>query len=374
VGKDNCRYTEGDNIDFVFAGDGKHGWISRSGHNYVFGFATREDFVSVRLDIGKVPFELPTADGKRVFDHGLSVKLVDFQPKFPMEVLKHTDSEGNVLITVVKDGNVLQDITKRFGSDMEGSFRRWREGELDFDGQLSMQIQDSLGSNFHITWPGVSFVRTPIPLYQNPWFVTLAAFLGIALLVAGALLVLRPLPRVSSWSPFACWVLSGALTQLPGLDKWLYPTVLLGMLAGTLLLAFGWGLCSARAFRMLCRAEPFSYLSPAALRLGFVRRRLFAEYAKAVQKQLQRSRGEANNEVYVPLAAKIQATDVPARISLQPAQEICALLTHRDLDARQHVLLESAGGLGKSALLREVVRLALEQFRQDPCSPLPVFW
>jgi hypothetical protein len=127
-------------------------------------------------------------------------------------------------------------------------------------------------------------------------------------------------------------------------------------------------------FQVLSRAELFRQLASLALFLPQARRRLFAVYAsKTLVPKLNQAREDALHEEY----AVIPATGEGGRESWQrelrlPAEEIVRMLTERD-GSSAHVLIESPGGRGKSALVREVARLLLESFLADPGNPLPIY-
>ena len=81
---------------------------------------------------------------------------------------------------------------------------------------------------------------------------------------------------------------------------------------------------------------------------------------------------QANGEVFVELSSQVTeyaGPEVPPSASERTAEQLCLLLVHE----RAHLLLQCAGGRGKSALLRQLVRLSLARFDRQPASPLPVF-
>jgi hypothetical protein len=140
-----------------------------------------------------------------------------------------------------------------------------------------------------------------------------------------------------------------------------------------LLLCFVFGLFSPRVFRQLGKMEPFNRVSPVALQFGFVRRRLFAEYLAELESELRHRRSGTNNEVYVPIPAEVLTDQGARELVVEPALPLCRHLTDRDLSERRNIFIESPGGRGKSALMRQIVQLAIDQFKVDPCSSLPVF-
>src|SRR5262249_22463539 len=92
-----------------------------------------------------------------------------------------------------------------------------------------------------------------------------------------------------------------------------------------------------------------------------------------VRNQLRRDKRQAKNETYVAIPAYIRSHDRPE--SVQEADPAGAILRFvaGDADQRGHVIIEAPGGRGKSALLRELVCRAIDQFEKSPgSSPLPV--
>jgi hypothetical protein len=360
-------------ISIYLAGDGQHRWIAALNSSYASGHGVADDIKKARLRVGQTTFDLASAGKLEIAGDPGKVELLDLQ----LGSGESWDS-GNLHLSVVGAGKTIFPSTSTHSSDPQALKTwscNWEEGEPDprQTYRLVLALRNDLGSDLRITWPEAVFVASGPPWYRNKWLVTVAVFLGIAVVAGVAFLVLRPLPALSSWSPLLFWLLGAAGTRLPDLDKWLYPGVLLLLLGATLVACFGLGLVSPSAFRLLCRVEPFNKLSPVALRFGFVRRRLFAEYVGWLEWQLKLLRADAgNNEVYVPIPATLGADPSSTTLLAEPALEICRRLTAAEPAQRCNVLLQAPGGRGKSALLRQVVQLAVARFKTNPHSPLPV--
>jgi hypothetical protein len=137
-------------------------------------------------------------------------------------------------------------------------------------------------------------------------------------------------------------------------------------------LCAGLGLLSPAVFRRLVFTHPFSWAAAPLLRWPAFRRRFFASYVRQLRRRVDVSSAHANGEVYVELsshATEHAGPGVPPTTSERTAEELCTLLSRE----RAHLLIQCAGGRGKSALLRQLVRLSLERFEKQPASPLPVF-
>jgi hypothetical protein len=242
---------------------------------------------------------------------------------------------------------------------------------------------DTVGTRAQLVVRGVRFQA---PLTEQVWFRT-----TVACLVA-TLLFLLPMLRPSRvhftrrWLPLLGWsvnVLGGSGLALAGMARALrihFPTFL-GVLCVEMVLCLAAGVLSPAAFRLLSSSRPFQWLVPLALGLPFTRRRILADYVAHVGRKLEARRHQANDERYVSLPASFREgathpapaeAPEPAVLPLtlpHPEARIVQFLTRAD---GGNVLIESTGGRGKSALLREVVRRMLDGFLEDPSRPLPV--
>ena len=125
---------------------------------------------------------------------------------------------------------------------------------------------------------------------------------------------------------------------------------------------------------MIVRAEPFHWLAPFSLMIGKVRGRVYDPYLKELENQLEMARRAANQETYVRLPALVarQGDQEPGAIDSDPAALIFNALMSADASDRANVLVQAPGGRGKSALVREVVKRAISEFRRSPLRPLPL--
>jgi hypothetical protein len=263
----------------------------------------------------------------------------------------------------------------------------WDNNTVSWDHPYTVVFKytDKLGSGVHIQWTGVQF---HIPLLQRKWFKTVVVYLGIVSLLGLLMLVSRYLRSVaqttSRWLPFGVYLLSLVAGKLPTeiAQRNIDGTLLLTLLVATILLCIPTGILSPPVFRSLAQIAPFHLLAPPALMLPFVRRKIFADYVDWLESQINAARTAANDESYVEIPADAtqqlvhssqRSTAREKRTITRPAAVICARLTSPDPKERANVLIESPGGRGKSALVREVLRLSIEKFRQNPQSPLPVW-
>ncbi len=216
-----------------------------------------------------------------------------------------------------------------------------------------------------------------VPLLERVWVRTALACLVATLLLVLPMLLLRPTAAPRKWLPLLGYVASvvgvggGELLGLLGGLRIHVPTVL-AVVCAELVLCAALGLLSPAVFRRLVFTHPFSWAAAPLLRWPAFRRRFFASYVKQLRRRVDVASARANGEVFVELSAHVTeyaGPTVPPSSSERTAEELASLLTRE----RAHLFIQCAGGRGKSALLRQLVRLALERFEKQPASPLPVF-
>jgi hypothetical protein len=258
---------------------------------------------------------------------------------------------------------------------------QWAEG-VDSDGPfvVELRLQDPFGDEMTFL---TGEVRFAVPILDLPWVRSLLLYAALLVLAAVLLVVFRPsFPRMSRALPSLVAALgAGAGAVGPklnhALDLHLDATVLLGLLGGTLGACLIAGVVSAGAFRLIVETEPFHAMAPLLLTVPRVRRRLYLDYLrKRVEEPLRHARRAANDEHYsvvpVRVLSRAEADGAPVGVLDDPAVQICALVASRDVDARWDVLIESPGGRGKSALVREVVQHAADEFCRRRGAPLPL--
>ena len=232
-------------------------------------------------------------------------------------------------------------------------------------------FSDMYGSRFVWHWTKFRLVP-PTVFYERPWFRSIAVFVFICIFIAiGASLR----GGIQRWAPLAVYAGGGLAGTITGVsnDKLLNLPLLIALLAAAAAIACLCGVLSPAAFRELERIEPFRSLAPLAVSAGSIRRRLYASYVQRVADDVDGARQRANAEVYSPVPLrKLGARQATLDLTALPAQAVLDLLIAPDLDTRAHVLIESTGGRGKSALIREVIDRALAAFARDPRSPLPI--
>jgi HEAT repeat protein len=271
-----------------------------------------------------------------------------------------------------------EDVAKWWSLIITEQFKDWSPKDAD---EVLKPIRDRLADADNQTGrgylPGIERVLRPFEILPPIWVRTLLAFAGINLF-AVLLFIFRPGRRsLENWLPILG--LSGAsvaswLANVPAelyINSWL----LGGLLGGELLVLIGAGLLSTSVLRQVAQIEPLNRVAvPLALRLPRSRKRVFRNYVASLRNQLERDKDQANQERYLALPAdlKTHADRVAVTVSTDPAAAILPFLSNGE-EQRGHVLIEAPGGRGKSALLREVVRQALDRFDQFPASAsLPV--
>jgi HEAT repeat protein len=187
--------------------------------------------------------------------------------------------------------------------------------------------------------------------------------------------------RAKEWVPMLT-LLGGAIWKgvEPSFGKWsLSPGWMIGTLAVVMVLILTWGLHSTPFLRDLAKVAPFNFFVLAlAHRLPSTRRRLYAEARDDAAKKAEQTKAvphaASEDPLYHPLPAwNLSAGDDKKAPVDQPIEEIVKLLTN-PVGQRGHVLIKGPAGLGKTTLLKKVVRRLLEEFEKTPTRrPLPVY-
>jgi len=264
---------------------------------------------------------------------------------------------------------------RRF-SDPSGPLFQWTEPPGDAEQRYRAVVSHEVENGTRLT---ASFLNVPfgVPLLERVWVRTALACLVVTLLLVLPLLLLRPAGVSRRWLPLVAYTASlvglggGELLGLLGGLRVHLPTVV-AVMAAELVLCAGLGLVSPAVFRRLAFTHPFSWAAAPLLRWPAFRRRFFAGHVRQVLRRVEVASAQANGEVFVDLSAHViehSAPGMPPSAAERTAKELALLLTHE----RAHLLIQCAGGRGKSALLRQLVRLSLARFVERPASPLPVF-
>jgi hypothetical protein len=251
---------------------------------------------------------------------------------------------------------------------------------------VTFRYQDAVGTHTELLLHDIRFRS---PLLGQIWFRTAVACLVATLLFVLPIVFLSRTRLARRWLPFVSWsanILGGGGFALTGLARSLrihFPSFV-GVLLCEMLLCLVAGAFSPAVFRVLASIKPFQWLVPLALDLPPTRRRVLTEEVAHVRRKLEAWRRQANDEQYVSIAADIHeealfssSPDMPKRTALLmpfcpcPEERICGFLVS-ERQQGGNVLIESPGGRGKSALLREVVRRMLLAFEEDPSRPLPL--
>jgi hypothetical protein len=207
-----------------------------------------------------------------------------------------------------------------------------------------------------------------------PWARSCIAFLLICLLALAVYSVPLGRTEFSRWLPFGSYAITGIascgtswVTQLH-LNVPLLALLLVTGLVGLMIA----GLASPELLRQLASTEPIKrIIVPLAIRAPMTRRRIFAGHVAQLRNQLDRDKRYANSETYIGLPAAIRKyDDKEVRFCQQPAN---SALTFAMESRAARVLVEAPGGSGKSALMREILRIAIEKFVAFPSTmPVPV--
>ncbi|QRN96742.1 hypothetical protein JRI60_48500 [Archangium violaceum] len=273
------------------------------------------------------------------------------------------------------DGELAGQGVRRLGGP-SGVLFQWTEPPGNAEHLYRVVVAHEVENGTRLT---TTFRHVPfgVPLLDRVWVRTALACLAVTLLLLLPMLLLRPSAASRRWLPLFGYIASvvgaggGELLGVLGGLRIHVPTVL-AVVCAELVLCAGLGLLSPAVFRRLVFTHPFSWAAAPLLRWPVFRRRFFASYVRQVRRRVEVASAHANGEVYVELSSHVTehaGPGMPPSASERTAEELATLLTRE----RAHLLIQCAGGRGKSALLRQLVRLSLERFEKRPSSPLPVF-
>ncbi|EPX59695.1 hypothetical protein D187_002439 [Cystobacter fuscus DSM 2262] len=351
-------------------------WISSTPRSYVQAPASEVRRVEVGFEGGAVLERGAEGAVRMTGTPEAGATLSSLEVEWP-GLTRAKGLESGLRIEVRDENGQLAGQGLRRFVEPEGLLFQWTEppGSTEhlYDIQVSSPEVEN-GSRLTATFRHVPF---GVPLLDQVWVRTALACVGLTLLLLLPLVFLRPSAAPRRWLPLLGYSVSlvGAggsevLGLLSGLRIHL-PTVV-GVVSAEVVLCACLGLLSPAVFRKLVFTHPFSWAAAPLLRSPAFRRRFFTTHVRQVRRRVDVASAQANGEVFVDLSAHVveyAGPGVPPSPSERTAAELCLLLTHE----RAHLLLQCAGGRGKSALLRQLVRLSLERFEQKPSSPLPVF-
>jgi HEAT repeat protein len=221
---------------------------------------------------------------------------------------------------------------------------------------------------------GIKQVIARLEIWPPMWVQTVLAVVAVNL-VAVLLMVFPPgRGGVEKWAPFLGFAGTGAGSWVADLTKAIHlePWLLGGLLVAELGLLTVGGVFSPAVLRQIAKIEPLKRIAiPLALRLPWSRRRLFQNYVRGIRSRLDLSRDQARDEKYLPLPATIRSDRRSASLAEEPAAVVLLQLS-AGVEQPGPVFVTAPGGRGKSALIREVVARALDEFEKDPArQPLP---
>jgi hypothetical protein len=367
---------EGASVGAVLpVGDTGRFWLAGSPRGFVYGPASDVGRVEVGFS-GGARLVREAAGGARVegrLQAGASLESLGLD--WPGLAQAEAAGRSLRLDLYAEDGTLVGQGVRRF-AEPAGLLFQWTDApggaEHQYRAVVSHEVEN--GTRLLATFAHVPF---GVPLLERVGVRTALACLAVTLLLVLPLLLLKPTGASRRWLPLVGYTASlvglgaGELLGLLGGLRVHLPTVV-GVMVLDVVLCAGLGLLSPAVFRRLAFTHPFSWAAAPLLRWPVFRRRFFAGHVRQVLRRVEVASAQANGEVFVDLSAHVvehSAPGVRPSTAERSARELALLLTHE----RAHLLIQCAGGRGKSALLRQLVRLALARFVERPASPLPVF-
>lgn len=240
---------------------------------------------------------------------------------------------------------------------------------MDEPCRITAILVDEYGSRVTWQWSHIA-LKPAVPLVDRRWFRSAALFVLICLLAVVGASLRGGLQR---WAPLGVSVVGSTTGVFSGVRGALDLPLLASLIAGGLVTTLACALAWPAVFRELERIEPLHSIAPFALSIGWIRRRVYAAFVARIADDVASARLASNFEVYAPMPFDVIASRrTTIDTALSPGEALLTALTSKLDGKRAHVLIESTGGRGKSALLREVVALSLKAFQIDPRQPLPI--
>ncbi|SEN16966.1 hypothetical protein SAMN05444354_13268 [Stigmatella aurantiaca] len=369
-------------LNYVFpAPNGENGWIQTSSASFAYVH---------RSHVGAA---LALQGGSLKIEQGRNASLQGtFNVRAPLRAdeaggitlnwpgLAHAAGTGGLLQVTLWDSHAPQSpaasVIRSFEPGAPSPRLNWyvtgpslRERTYD----IVFKYQDDFGTETRLTVQNVPFHA---PLREQIWFRTAVACAVATLFLILPMVFLPPQRLTRRWGPFVSWlvnIIGGSGLALAGLarDLRIHFPAFVGVLFAEMLLCLAVGAFSPAMFRLLASAKPFQWLVPLALTVPTTRRRVFCGYVAHVRRKLETWRRQANDERFVSMPVSLRQGGGRPSFS-KPEEQICRFLMQSHAAQSRSVLIESPGGRGKSALLREVVRRMLLAFEEDPSRPLPV--
>jgi hypothetical protein len=239
---------------------------------------------------------------------------------------------------------------------------------LNVPERVRVTLTDAQGSQIAWEWEALRFVSPTSP-FATPWARSIE-------LIGSICLVILLLSRVSSearrWAVVAVLLLGEGtgllMASFKALDGWVLAWGSLGVL-----LAAGLGAAlDPSVFRELDKSLPpriSRLLLMPLLSCPWVRRRIYHDYLARTSANLEAAREEVSEKYMVIGIHEVQSQRVERDATIEPAASLVGLLAAPE---PSHVLIEAPGGRGKSALVRETVRRAIEACRRRDRSRIPI--
>lgn len=244
---------------------------------------------------------------------------------------------------------------------------------------ISVHFEDRFGTQITIDLPPIKLDRL-IPFWKTPLGHSLILWVGLVLVAFGAHRQER-YGGIRKYAPavltFISVVAPPLLPVILSVDRiWFW-----SLCFGTVGLLSVWAACDAKALRRLADIFPLDLIIPSMLRLPPVRRRFFRDYINDVQIWLEVQRKAAKERDYVPIPIEVR-WPISIVIVKTPDETLARVLSGGQTKTTDpvklngkcplHVLITSPGGQGKSALLRRLVALSIDRFRETGNTAIPI--
>jgi hypothetical protein len=362
-----------------------HYWLAATPTNYLMGPAS--ELSSAVIELGSVKLTLAKAPRVMVPIVPSELGSVNVHFDWPNRPEAAT-VQGRVSVDVIRpaatqrdqDDAVAGGTARMVAGSAEVHLRRSDRFIPDRDYDVLVVYADDNRTSIQTRWHHVDF---GLPWWKRFLRAPLVASLLWLLLPIGLVCALfRDSAPVRAWAPVMIpFVEAIGTILLPEYAKPEYAKLsvphFLASAALVTVTAVVAGVTSPAAFRAIAASHPFKPIVPFALRVGLLRRRVFARYMSCAEEEVGRRKAAANDERYVPLPIAVK--EVAANRGPMPAVSdhvtISALVDALLVTApeeRIHLVIEAPGGRGKSALLHAIFERVIARWHEVPGAPLPV--
>jgi hypothetical protein len=353
-------------------------WVveERTSNCYLLGTDALSE--NLRVSVGGVQL------GAANLNHGERIK-VDQSDGIAITfegVLRHRPADANAVCRLQVRNGMGEVVATRMQrvDDVSSQIRfDWpSELTLPITGAVSVTFEDRYGTEIRFDWPLLNLVPR-IRLWETP---TANAVFAWLLMIAVILLSQTgsgdyPLRKFIPAAIAAICSLSLAGSRLANTPIKINFLVFWCLFIATVVFLVLVGAFNARTLRRLAKIFPFDLIIPPLLQVRVMRLRHFGPYIDELEGKLHWKRVAAMNEEYVPIPVAVRAP-TEAILRKHPDRGVADALIGTDgpgklqIAGGRNVLIMSPGGQGKSALLRRVVELLIEQFRSTGLTPIPI--